>query len=117
MSKIKIKETGLKVVGLTAGAVVAGFAQRIPVNIDSKFKSAAAILLGAVISGKKGILGDVGAGMIAKGGSDLVASFGIGGFEGIINGFPFVKSIPMAGLPDPLNGLEDDAIHTDDQVM
>ena len=111
MAKLKIKETGMKVVGLTAGAVGAGYLQRvIPVD-NAKIKSAVPILVGAFLSGKKGIIGEIGAGMIAKGGSDLVASFGIGGDytflaqpgqENIINGIA-------------LNGT-DDAVHSDDQV-
>lgn len=81
MAKAKLMSTVTKAAGLTGGAVAASFATRlIPIG-NEKVKPLIPILLGVFLVNRPGIMGDLGAGMIAKGGSDLVGSFGMAGIE------------------------------------
>jgi len=77
--KFKFTEAAQQVAGLGAGAVLSNkLASFVPVE-NTKIQAAAPIVLGVILSGKKGILGHVGAGMVAGGASQLATEFGITG--------------------------------------
>lgn len=63
------------------GAIAAGFVSKyVPVEND-KVKAAAPLLLGVFLMTRKGIIADLGAGMVAGGALKLAQSFGIGAVE------------------------------------
>lgn len=99
MAKAKLMSTVTKAAGLTGGAVAASFATRlIPIG-NEKVKPLIPILLGVFLVNRPGIVGDLGAGMIAKGGSDLVGSFGIAGTDTVLAGMEeqFISENVLAG--------------------
>jgi len=76
-----LKSKIMPTVGIAAGAIGSGFVTKfIPVQND-KIKAVAPLVLGFLLMGKKGILGDIGAGMVAGGAIALGQSFGIGAIE------------------------------------
>ena len=112
---MKIAEKSKAVAGLTIGSVAAGYVQKFVPIENPMIKAAAPILVGFFLIGKKGMVADLGAGMIARGGSDLLGSFGIGGYD---------TPNPLNGILTPsqmvnatINGAPDNAVHSDNDVM
>jgi hypothetical protein len=100
----------MQVAGIGAGAVASGYLTNfIPVE-NAKIKAAAPLVLGFFLLGKKGIIGDLGAGMIAGGSLKLAQSFGIGALDNPVNELDFadnVDTIEVDGFDDPVNGGEE----------
>jgi hypothetical protein len=106
MAKAKLMSTVTKAAGLTGGAVAAKFATRLVPIGNEKVKSFIPILLGVFLVNRPGIVGDLGAGMIAAGGSDLVSSFGIGATEPVLAGMEeqFISENVLAGTSENPGG-------------
>ena len=101
-----LKKNVMPAVGLTVGAVGAGFVSKyVPIGND-KIKAAAPMLVGLFLMGKKGIIGDIGAGMIAGGGLKLAQSFGIGAMDEVVD----LEDIYGPGEDSPLNGPGNDGV-------
>lgn len=86
--KFDFKKIGLKVAGVTAGAVAANALTKVlPASIDSKMTSAVQIAAGAILPdllGKRNeLLENIGNGMIAVGGMNLVSELTSKGVSGI----------------------------------
>lgn len=104
------------ILGIVGGAVAAKFvtAKVLP-NLDSRIKSAGVIALGALVMPRilKGELGKaLGNGMIAVGGSNLIAEFvpGIGAMETI--DFP----VTVGEVPDNISVIAGDSVMAGDDL-
>jgi len=116
MAKLNIKKAATDVAALTIGSVGAGFVQKyIPVE-NAMIKAAAPLALGVVLMGQKGMLSQIGAGMVARGGNDLARAFApdvISGLENEINGIDEDDFNVLEGTDEDLNGV--DEINGDDE--
>lgn len=84
-SKVDFKEIGMRVVGISAGAIGAGFLAKVAPNMNPKIKSAAIIVAGAalpMLSPKTKLVEYVGDGMIAQGANMIMGSF----FPSLVSG-------------------------------
>ena len=72
--KLLSKNTITDAAGLVAGGVGTNVLSRFIPIANPMLKNGAVIVLGAILSGKKGFIGNVGKGMVAAGGSRLVSS-------------------------------------------
>jgi hypothetical protein len=97
--------------GLVGGAVAAGFVTKVVPIGNDKIKAAAPILVGLLLMGKKGILGSLGAGMVAGGGLKLAQSFGIGATEDPIMALDVEEEIN--GFESPIQGHDGDFEETE----
>jgi hypothetical protein len=99
MAKLNIMKSVSTVGGLTAGSVAASYVKNlIPVE-NAQIKAAAPILVGLFLVNRSGIMGHIGAGMIAEGGRSLASSFGIGEVQ-VLAGYDFANTTdinPLAG--------------------
>lgn len=87
-------------VGIAAGAIASGYVTKLlPVQND-KIKAAAPLAVGFLLLGKKGILGDLGAGMIAGGAISLAQSFGIGAIENPVMDLDELDTLEVEGVED-----------------
>lgn len=77
-SKINLKTTLPKVGGLVAGSVGANFIEAKSPIKNAKAKGALSLVLGVFLIPQKGIMSDVGAGLIASGGTMLAQANGVG---------------------------------------
>lgn len=95
-----LKSKLMPTVGIAAGAIGSGFVTKfVPIQND-KIKAAVPLALGFLLLGKKGILGDVGAGMIAGGSIALGQSFGIGAIENPVMDLDELDTLEVEGI-DP----------------
>jgi hypothetical protein len=80
MKKGKTKFNIQEAAGLTVGAVAAAKVANIklPVNLPAPIQAALPLVLGAFLAGRKGMVGDIGKGMIAVGGTKLIGSLAPG---------------------------------------
>ena len=76
--KINLKTTLPKVGGLVAGSVGANFIEAKSPIKNAKAKGALSLVLGVFLVPQKGIMSDVGAGLIASGGTMLAQANGVG---------------------------------------
>lgn len=77
--KMNIAKTLPQAGALTAGAVAATFvSNKLPIGND-KIKAAIPMVVGIFLLGQKGMVADLGAGMIAGGGANVAQSFGLNG--------------------------------------
>lgn len=62
--------------GLAAGAIAASkvSTMKLPINLPGPIQAALPLVLGVILSRRSGILGDVGKGMIAVGGTKLIGT-------------------------------------------
>jgi hypothetical protein len=106
----KGKATGkiMQVAGIGAGAVASGFVTKfVPIEND-KLKAGIPIVLGFFLLGQKGIMSDLGAGMVAGGSLKLAQSFGIGAIdETPVMALDEIETIEVEGFDDPVNGGEE----------
>lgn len=104
------------ILGVVGGAVAAKIVTaRVLPNLDERIKSAGVVALGALVMPKvlKGELGkSIGAGMIAVGGSNLIANFvpGIGAMETI--DFP----VTVGEVPDNISVIAGDDVMAGDDL-
>jgi hypothetical protein len=72
MGKINVQEYA----GLTLGAVAASKVANIklPINLPAPIQAALPILVGALLANRPGIVGSVGKGMVAVGGTKLIGA-------------------------------------------
>lgn len=119
-SKLDFKSIGLRVVGVSAGAVAAGFAVKIAPALDPKIKAAGIMAIGVglplFIKGQK-FIEHVGDGMIAQGANMLVGSL----FPNLISGDDdFVSGDMMSDetYTETITGADDDGynVNTSDMV-
>lgn len=66
--------------GLAAGAIAASkvSSMKLPINLPGPLQAALPLVLGVILSRRSGIIGDVGKGMIAVGGTKLIGSLAPG---------------------------------------
>jgi len=109
----KTKTTGkiMQVAGIAAGAIGGGMIGKFVPIQNEKIKSAIPMALGFFLVDKKGIMGALGAGMIAAGAVNLGKSFGIGSTEFPVQDLDEVDTLEglddIEGMEDPVNGAED----------
>jgi len=129
MSGVRRRMSGIKsgidmqnILGVVAGAVVAGYVNKlIPATMNDKIVSGGKIALGlAIPKFLKGSLGaGIGSGMVAIGSVDLLKSFGAlsGDFDiPVINGDVLAGDV-LAGDDIPvINGLDDVDLGQDDDL-
>lgn len=129
MSGVRRRMSGLKsgidmqnILGVVAGAVVAGYVNKlIPATMNDKLVSGGKIALGlAIPKFLKGSLGaGIGSGMVAIGSVDLLKSFGAlsGDFDiPVINGDVLAGDV-LAGDDLPvINGFDDVDLGQDDDL-
>ena len=123
MKKFDFKKIGLKVVGVSAGAVGAELLNKPLENMNPKLRGALKIVAGAVIpevAPKMAILGNVGDGIIANGAIDLYKGFTEGGSGDSTSGigagqfdddqFVVDPDYVVSGIDDyePLSGVDDE---------
>lgn len=111
-----LKKQIMPAIGIAAGAVGGGFVTKfIPVQND-KIKAAAPLVLGLLLSGKKGIIGDVGRGMIASGAITLAQSFGIGAIDYPVMDLDEVDTLDIEGVEadDTIHGADDESMPGDE---
>lgn len=117
MPKFNLKKAAMDSAGLIAGGVAAGYVSKVVPIENEKIKAAAPIIAGVLLMQQKGILGQVGAGMVAGGGAKLAESFGIGAMpdmddeiEGIFD------EDEIEGLEDEIEGYDDEIEGMDDII-
>lgn len=101
--------------GLTVGAVIASKVSNINLPVPAAVKPALPLLLGFFLMKRGGFMGNVGAGMIARGGTQLlgtlVPQLGISAQEG-------VSEYVIEGAEDyALSGAEDYALSGGDEYI
>jgi hypothetical protein len=100
--KFNIKEIAVKVGGVSAGAVVGKFANKLVPNMNPKIRGFAKIAIGAALptlTPKSKIMDHVGSGIIAVGASELLAEF--------------VPAIAGAN-ENPMSGIYGEAVRIDE---
>jgi hypothetical protein len=111
----KTKTTGkiMQVAGIAAGAIGGGMlVTKIPIQ-NEKIKAAIPMAVGFFLVDKKGIMGALGAGMIAAGAINLGKSLGlgIGSTEFPVQDLDEVDTLEgledIEGMEDPVNGAEE----------
>jgi hypothetical protein len=108
MAKINFTKKLVPAAAIGAGAIAAGFvSSKIPVEND-KVKAAAPLLLGVFLMTRKGIMADLGAGMVAGGALKLAQSFGIGALdETTIMELDEIDTVEVEGIDDDVvSGVE-----------
>ena len=109
----KGKMTGkvMQVVGIGAGAVASGFVTKFVPLQNEKIKAGIPIALGFFLLGQKGIMSDLGAGMIAGGSLKMAQQYGIGedvgALEQPVMALDEVETIEVDGFDDPVSGDEE----------
>ena len=77
--KIKWGEVATNAAALTVGAIGTGYVNKFVPIKNERIKSFIPLVVGGFLMSRKGkFVQGIGAGMLAKGGSDLAQSFGIG---------------------------------------
>jgi len=117
MAKLNLKKSVTEGAGLIVGGIGANYVTKfVPIQNES-IKSAIPIVAGLFLMGQKGMLSQVGAGMIAVGGSNLAKSFGIGDVDQDLNGlFDDMDSV-SGPTDDVLSGPTSDVLSgTDDDL-
>jgi hypothetical protein len=114
------------ILGVVAGAVIAGYINKlVPATVNDKLIAGGKVALGVAlpmfVKGKmSGLIGGIGAGMVAVGSVDLLKSFGAlnGDFDiPVINGDVLAGDV-LAGDDDFMNGDDDiPVINGDDDFM
>lgn len=100
--KLNLKKQLPEVVGIGAGAIGAGFiTSKLPIA-NPKIKAAVPIVVGLLLSGKTGAMGNIGKGMIAAGAQQLASSMGIGAVDSTIIGE--VSEYDLAGVNSTIIG-------------
>ncbi len=102
----KGKMTGkvMQVVGIGAGAVASGFVTKFVPLQNEKIKAGIPIALGFFLLGQKGIMSDLGAGMIAGGSLKMAQQFGIGEVvENPVMALDEIDTIEVDGFDDPVS--------------
>jgi hypothetical protein len=105
----KGKMTGkvMQVVGIGAGAVASGFVTKFVPLQNEKIKAGIPIALGFFLLGQKGIMSDLGAGMIAGGSLKMAQQFGIGEVGEIVENpvmaLDEIDTIEVDGFDDPVS--------------
>ena len=106
-----IKKQLVPAAGLVGGAVAAGYVTKFVPVANEKIKAAAPVVLGLLLMGQKGMVGSIGAGMLAGGGLKLAQSFGIGAIEDPIMALDYDYDYDddgVNGFDSPVSGLQDD---------
>lgn len=100
--KLNLKKQLPEVIGIGAGAVGAGFlTSKLPIA-NPKIKAAVPLVLGLVLSGKSGAIGNIGKGMIAAGAQQLASSLGIGAVDSTIIGQ--IDELDLSGVNSTIIG-------------
>lgn len=92
--KIKIAEIGMKAAGVSAGAVLAKFANRFVPNLNPAIRGGAKIVIGAAVPAfmpKSKLVENIGMGMMAVGAVEVAENF----VPAMVSG---VNENPVAGL-------------------
>lgn len=84
--KLNIKKELPNVAGLAIGGIATGYVNKFVPISNPKIKAAVPMVLGLLLSGQKGIAGNIGKGMIATGAANLAAGFGIGAVDSTVIG-------------------------------
>ena len=109
----KSKTTGkiMQVAGIAAGAIGGGMIGKFVPIQNEKIKAAIPMVAGFFLVDKKGIMGSLGAGLIAAGAVNLGKSFGIGSTEYPVQDLDEVDTLEglddIEGMENPVNGAED----------
>jgi hypothetical protein len=99
-----IKKQLPEVAGLAIGGIATGYLDKlIPIQND-KIKAAAPLIVGVLLSGQKGMTGNIGKGMIAVGATKLASSFGIGAVDETIIGDVVVDVDDLSGVDATMIG-------------
>lgn len=96
-------------VSIGAGAVASGFlVSKLPAQLENeKLRAAVPIALGIFLMTKKGIVGDLGTGMVAGGMLKLAQSFGIGEVTTPVMAIDEVEDLDIEGVDDDVvSGVE-----------
>ncbi len=102
--KLNIKKQLPDVLGLAIGGIATGYIDKVVPISNAKIKAAVPLILGVLLSGRSGVIGAAGKGMIAVGATKLAAGFGIGAVDSTIIG-----TVTM----DDMNGVNDTMIGGD----
>ncbi len=107
--KLFSKNTLTDAAGLVAGGVGTNVVSRYIPVANPMLKNGIVIALGAVLSGKKGFIGNVGKGMVAAGGSRLVSSLvpGLAGDDDMSYVAEVINDLPE----NIINGADDSIIN------
>lgn len=102
--KVGITGKIVPAVSIGAGAVASGFVvQKLPIA-NEKLKAAVPVALGIFLMTRKGIIADLGAGMVAGGFLKLAQTFGIGEAEEV----PVMEMDEVDNLD--IDGIDDDVV-------
>jgi hypothetical protein len=101
MAKMKgITSKIVPAVSIGAGAVASGFVvSKLPIE-NEKLKAAVPVALGIFLMSRKGIIADLGAGMVAGGFLKLAQSFGIGEVDQPVMAIDEVDDLDIDGIDD-----------------
>lgn len=107
--KLNIKKQLPEVGGLVLGGAASGYVEKFIPIANPKVKTGGTIVLGLILSSQKGMLGNIGRGLIAGAGRNLPASFGIGGpfILGADDMPTFVTGTENFITEDTVGGIED----------
>jgi len=108
----KTKTTGkiMQVAAISAGAIGGGMIGKFVPIQNEKIKAAIPMVAGFLLIGRKGIMGDLGAGLVAAGAVNLGQSFGIGSMTNPIMDLDEIDTLEgLEGLEDesPVNGADE----------
>jgi hypothetical protein len=92
--KLNLKKQLPDVAGLALGGIGTGYLNKVVPIANPKIKAAIPLVVGLLLSGQKGIAGNVGKGMIAVGAANLAANFGIGAVDRTIIGEVEINDLP-----------------------
>jgi hypothetical protein len=106
MAKTKTSGKIMQVVGISAGAIGGGMIGKFVPIQNEKIKAALPLVAGFFLVGRKGIMGDLGAGLIAAGAVKLGQAFGIGAMDYPVMDLDEVDT--LEGIDEsPVNGSEE----------
>lgn len=106
--KLNIKKQLPATAGLLIGGVASGYIGKLLPIANPKIKAGATILAGMLLASQKGMVSNIGSGVIAGAGRDLATSFGIAGpfITGVEDVPVFVTGSDDIISNDSLNGFD-----------
>lgn len=96
--KLNIKKQLPVIAGLAAGGIATGYVNKLVPIENAKIKAGIPLVLGVLLSGQKGFMGNVGLGMITAGAVNLAGSFGIGAVDETIIGTTYIDEEDLSGV-------------------
>lgn len=106
--KFNLKKQLPDAAGLAVGGIATGYVNKFVPIANPKIKAAVPVVLGLLLAGQKGILSNIGKGMIAVGAANFASGMGIGAVDNTIIGE--VTEEDLAGIEDSamLGGVSND---------